>query len=63
MAQKPKVGSAKKKTVPKKKATDEKQFERFIEIARRIGVDESGEKFEKAFKKITNATSKASGSK
>lgn len=52
MAQKPKARSAKKKEVPKKKAPDEKQFERFIETAREFGADESGKIFESAFTKI-----------
>jgi|APThiThiocy_cv2_1041547.scaffolds.fasta_scaffold115468_2 hypothetical protein len=53
MAQKPKARSAKKKAVPKKKAPDEKQFERFLQTARDLGADESGEEFEKAFSKIS----------
>jgi hypothetical protein len=53
MAQKPKTRGVKKKAVPKKKAPDEKQFERFVETARKLGVDESGENFEEAFSQIT----------
>lgn len=49
MAQKSKARSAKKKAAPKKKAQDEKQFERFIETARSVQVDDSGRNFEKAF--------------
>lgn len=42
-------GMPKKKPMPK----DEKpQSERFKEVARNIGADESGEKFERAVKKI-----------
>ncbi len=52
MAQKPKARSAKKKAVPKKKATDEKQFERFIETARELSVDESDESFERIARKV-----------
>ena len=52
MAQKPKTRSAKKKAVPKKKVPDEKQFERFVETARELGVDETGKAFEEAFAKI-----------
>ncbi|EAQ34694.1 hypothetical protein NB311A_02621 [Nitrobacter sp. Nb-311A] len=52
MAQKPKARGAKKKAVPKKKAPDEKQFERFIETARKLGVDEGGNKFEKVFESV-----------
>lgn len=52
MDKKPKVGGSKKKAIPKKKATDEKQFERFVKTARELGVDERAASFEKAFKKI-----------
>lgn len=44
------------KTKPKskdQKNTDKKQSERFIETARELGVDESGKKFERAFKKLS----------
>jgi hypothetical protein len=47
-----KAGTPKKKKA-KPKLTDKEQSERFKEAARRLGVDESGEAFEKAFKKIT----------
>jgi hypothetical protein len=36
----------------KKKAMRESQSARFIEAAKKAGADESGKKFEKAFKKI-----------
>lgn len=52
MDKKPKAGGAKKKAIPKKKATDEKQFERFIETARTLDADEGGKEFERAFAKI-----------
>jgi hypothetical protein len=39
----------------KKKAMRESQSARFIEAAKRIGADETGKKFERAFKKITKA--------
>ncbi|MCB1391884.1 hypothetical protein [Nitrobacter sp.] len=52
MDKKPKAGSTKKKAVPKKKAPDEKQFERFVRTARELGADEDAASFEKAFKKI-----------
>lgn len=57
MAQKPKAGSAPKKAKPGStpKAKDEKQFERFIETARELGVDESGADFEKSFKNIVHS--------
>jgi hypothetical protein len=35
------------------------QSERFIEAARNSGADESGKKFEKAFKKITKPAARA----
>lgn len=36
----------------KRKADNPEQFERFVETARKLGVDESGEAFERAFEKI-----------
>jgi hypothetical protein len=44
--------SAKPRPKAKPKLTDKKQSERFIETARELGVDESGESFEKKFKEI-----------
>ena len=41
-----------KKAKPKPKLTDKEQSERFKETARELGVDESGERFEKAFKEL-----------
>ncbi len=58
MDKKPKARGAKKKAVPKKKASDEKQFERFVKTARELGVDESGKAFEKALEKIVPAKPK-----
>ena len=55
MAQKPKTRSAKKKAVPKKKVPDEKQFERFVRTARELGVDETGEQFERFARGILKA--------
>jgi hypothetical protein len=46
---------APKKAKPKPKLTDKEQSERFKQTARQLGVDESGEHFEKAFRKITKA--------
>ena len=48
---------AKKAGAPKKrkatpKLTDKKQSERFIETARKLGVDESGEGFEEAISRV-----------
>jgi hypothetical protein len=37
---------------PPKNADDKAQSERFIETARELGADDSGEKFERAFKKV-----------
>ncbi|WP_156928567.1 hypothetical protein [Bradyrhizobium sp. th.b2] len=47
----PKAGAPKKKKA-KPKLTDKEQSERFKQAARELGVDETGEEFEKAFKKI-----------
>ncbi len=55
MAQKPKARSAKKKAVPKKKAQDEKQFERFVKTARELDADETDSKFDEAIKKLLPA--------
>jgi hypothetical protein len=46
-----KAGTPKKKRA-KPKLTDKKQSERFIETARELGVDESGEIFNEAVAKI-----------
>ncbi len=46
MGRKPKAGGAKGKT------TDPQQFARFLEAAREVGVDETGEAFERAFKRL-----------
>jgi hypothetical protein len=46
-----KAGAPKKKKA-KPKLTDKGQSERFIETARELGVDETGEAFESAVKKI-----------
>jgi len=43
---------APKKAKPKPKLTDKEQSERFKETARKLGVDESGKKFEAAFKQV-----------
>jgi hypothetical protein len=40
------------KTKPKPKLTDKEQSERFKQTARELGVDESGEAFEKSLRKI-----------
>jgi len=46
------MGKAGEKQKAKPKKTDKRQFERFKETARAIGVDESGKTFEDAFRKI-----------
>jgi hypothetical protein len=48
------------KVKPKPKLSDKEQSERFMETAREIGVDESGEAFEKAFKRIAKSQAKPS---
>jgi hypothetical protein len=44
------------KTPRKRKPDDPEQFERFVETAGKLGVDESGEAFERAFDKIIAPT-------
>jgi hypothetical protein len=44
--------AAKPKPKPKPKLTDKAQSERFIEAARKLGVEETGETFERAFSKV-----------
>jgi hypothetical protein len=46
------VKAEKPKAKPKLKFTDKAQSERFIETARKLGVEETGEVFEAALKKI-----------
>jgi hypothetical protein len=41
-----------KKAKPKPNLTDKKQSERFIETARELGADESGGRFDSAFRKL-----------
>lgn len=55
MAQKSKAGGAPKKAKPKTKTEDEKQFERFIETARELDIEEGGEAFEKALREILSS--------
>lgn len=45
---------AKPKPKPKAKFTDKAQSERFIEAARQLGIEETGEAFDKAFRKVTS---------
>jgi len=49
MAQRPKP---KAKATRKPKFTDKAQSERFIEAARERGIEEAGETFERAFKRV-----------
>jgi hypothetical protein len=52
------VKAEKPKAKPKPKFTDKAQSERFIETARKLGVEETGEAFERAFEKIVPVKSK-----
>jgi hypothetical protein len=59
MEKKPKArGSPRKAPKPKAAAKDQAQFERFVEAARSLGVDESGKEFEREFAKIVPARQK-----
>jgi hypothetical protein len=44
----------------RRKPDDPEQFERFVEAARKAGVDETGETFERAFDKIARPRSRPS---
>lgn len=47
--------------MPKRKKPElkpEEQFERFVETARKLGADETGKEFEKAFKAFSRPTEK-----
>ena len=46
------MGKAGEKQKRKPKEKDKRQYERFVETARKLGVDESPERFEQAFEKI-----------
>jgi len=46
------------KSKPKSNTSSANQSARFIEAAKKIGADESGKKFEKAFKKIVPSMTK-----
>jgi hypothetical protein len=52
MGQEPEAGRPEKP--PKRKMTPEGQSELFIRTARELGVDETGEEFERAFAKIVH---------
>lgn len=49
-----------KKAKPKPKLSDKEQSERFIEAARQLGLDETGEEFERDFEKIISSSRKSS---
>lgn len=57
-----KSGKPKPKSKPKPKFTDKAESERFIEAARRLGIEETGEAFEKAFAKIVRSKAKSPAS-
>jgi hypothetical protein len=51
-----------KKAKPKPKLTDKEQSERFKQTARELGVDESGEAFERVFREISRNQPKENNS-
>jgi hypothetical protein len=53
---------APKKAKPKPQLTDKEQSERFKQAARELGVDESGEEFERVFQKVVSQKPKTSSS-
>ena len=55
-----KAGTKPKPKKPKTTTSDKEQSERFIETARKLGVDESGERFDKAFDAILGSRGKKS---
>lgn len=46
------MGKAGEKQKRKPKEKDKRQYERFVETARKLGVDETPEAFDRAFRKI-----------
>jgi hypothetical protein len=53
MAAKPATRGSPKAAKPKEKKTEEKpQRKRFIEVAREVGVDETGKEFERLFQRV-----------
>jgi hypothetical protein len=56
-----KAETPKTKPKAKPKFTDKAQSERFIETARKLGVEETGEEFERTFKKIAPPKTRSSG--
>jgi hypothetical protein len=53
-----KVARIKAKRKPNPKFTDKAQSKRFIEAARKLGIEKTGEKFEEAVKKILKQRAK-----
>ena len=53
-----KAAKAKAKRSHKPKTTDKVQSERFIEAARELGIDKTGDCFERAFKAVAVASKK-----
>lgn len=51
MGAKPKAGGGKKREPPDTK-TEKSQSEQFIEAARELGVDETGQEFERLFEQV-----------
>jgi hypothetical protein len=52
------MGKAGTKQKRKPKEKDKRQYERFVETARKLGIDESEETFERTFKKLAPALEK-----
>lgn len=63
MGKKPKVGGVAKRPTKKakRKAKEKPQRERFIEAAREVGVDETGNVFERALARILKAKKRPLG--
>lgn len=57
MAGKPKARDPKAHHPKRKKISQKEQSKRFVETARKIGVDETGDSFERAFRKIVRPKS------
>jgi hypothetical protein len=53
----PTKSKATKRPASKPKTTDKAQSERFIEAARKLGVEETGDAFERAIQRIAAAKS------
>jgi hypothetical protein len=54
------MGKAGEKQKQKPKMTDKRQYERFVETARKLGCDESEETFERHFSRIVPPKKKSS---